>query len=237
MQSVRRGQSLRLAGEHRPEGRHQVEQRDPQGAIRVTGCRARLLTRNPPGEVLASILGPRFEQPGYLLVPYVLEEPFDQGASRIVPRLRVAVGRPWEQHPGLDPDQLSGEENEIRGGVEVDLLQKADVAEELIGEARDRDVPHVELVPLTFQGLAAPLAPGTSKTFALVGNLTVHGVTRPTTWQVTARADGSAVVGTATTAFTFKDFNLDQPKVPIVLSVADTVRLEYDFHLTPDSKP
>jgi polyisoprenoid-binding protein YceI len=93
--------------------------------------------------------------------------------------------------------------------------------------------PTVELVPFTFQGIAAPLAPGQTASFTLVGNLTMRGVTRPTTWQVTARADGSAVVGTAKTAFTFKDFELEQPKVPIVLSVADTVRLEYDFRFTP----
>lgn len=92
--------------------------------------------------------------------------------------------------------------------------------------------PTVELVPATFAGISSPIPPGTSRTFSLTGNLTIHGVTRPTTWQVTARAEGADVVGTATTAFTFKDFSLDQPKVPIVLSVADTVRLEYDFRFT-----
>jgi len=95
--------------------------------------------------------------------------------------------------------------------------------------------PNVELVPVALQGIGAPIAAGASHTFSLLGELTVRGVTRPTTWHVTARADGSAVVGTATTAFTFKDFNLDQPRVPVVLSVADTVKLEYDFRFVPDS--
>lgn len=93
--------------------------------------------------------------------------------------------------------------------------------------------PTVELVPATFTGLTSPIPPGTSRTFALTGNLTIHGVTRPTNWQVTARGEGRDVVGTATTSFTFKDFNLEQPRVPIVLSVADTVRLEYDFRFAP----
>lgn len=93
--------------------------------------------------------------------------------------------------------------------------------------------PNVELVPRTFQGITEPIPAGTTRTFSLVGDLTIHGVTRPTTWQVTARADGTDVVGKATTAFTFKDFALDQPRVPIVLSVADTVKLEYDFRFTP----
>ena len=96
--------------------------------------------------------------------------------------------------------------------------------------------PTVELVPTTFAGISSPIAPGTSRSFSLTGNLTIHGVTRPTTWQVTARAEGSDVVGKATTAFTFKDFSLDQPRVPIVMSVADTVRLEYDFRFTPETK-
>jgi polyisoprenoid-binding protein YceI len=91
--------------------------------------------------------------------------------------------------------------------------------------------PQVELVPTAIDGLLSPIAPGSSKTFSLVGDLTVHGVTRPTTWHVTARAEGEDVVGSATTTFTFKDFGLDQPRVPVVLSVADTIKLEYDFRL------
>jgi polyisoprenoid-binding protein YceI len=96
--------------------------------------------------------------------------------------------------------------------------------------------PTVELVPMTFQGLAAK--PGAAPTaFDLLANLTVHGVTRPTTWKVTARTEGSDIVGLATTAFTFKDFSLDQPSVPVVLSVNDTIKLEYDFRFTPATKP
>jgi polyisoprenoid-binding protein YceI len=95
--------------------------------------------------------------------------------------------------------------------------------------------PQVELVPVTLQGLTSAIPAGASRTFTLVGDLTVHGVTHPTTWQVTARGDGNAVVGTAATAFTFKDFSLDQPRVPVVLSVADTIKLEYDFRFVPDT--
>jgi polyisoprenoid-binding protein YceI len=97
--------------------------------------------------------------------------------------------------------------------------------------------PDAELVPVALEGLLLPIQPGSSQTFSVRGDLTVRGVTRPTTWQVTARAEGSDVVGTAATAFTFKDFGLEQPRVPVVLSVADTIRLEYDFRLVPDPKP
>jgi len=95
--------------------------------------------------------------------------------------------------------------------------------------------PKAELVPVALEGLLTPIQPGSSQTFSVRGDFTVHGVTHPTIWQVTARADGKDIVGTAATAFTFKDFGLEQPKVPVVLSVADTIRLEYDFRFVPDT--
>jgi polyisoprenoid-binding protein YceI len=92
--------------------------------------------------------------------------------------------------------------------------------------------PTVTFVPSSFQGLTGK--PGaTPSTFDVLGDLTLHGTTHPVTWHVSAKTDGNDVAGTATTAFTFKDMGLDQPKVPIVLSVEDTIKLEYDFRFTP----
>jgi polyisoprenoid-binding protein YceI len=67
--------------------------------------------------------------------------------------------------------------------------------------------------------------------FQLLGNLTVKGVTRPTVWQVTWKLVNGQVTGSASTKFAFDDFGIPQPRVPIVLSVADTIALEYDFTL------
>ena len=94
----------------------------------------------------------------------------------------------------------------------------------------------VELVPTALRGLSARPTGSEPITFELVGDLTVHGATHPTEWSVTAHAEGSDIVGMATTAFTFKDLGLDQPSVPVVLSVADTIKLEYDFRFTPAPK-
>ena len=84
-------------------------------------------------------------------------------------------------------------------------------------------------VPTSVRGFTGPLPASGPVTFELLGDLTVHGSTHPAVWQVTAHSEGQDVAGSATTAFTFKDINLDQPKVPVVLSVADTIKLEYDF--------
>ena len=89
--------------------------------------------------------------------------------------------------------------------------------------------PTVELIPTSIRGFSGTLPASGTATFELLGDLVLKGVPHPTVWKVTARADGQDVAGTATTAFTFKDIGLEQPKVPVVLSVADTIKLEYDF--------
>jgi polyisoprenoid-binding protein YceI len=99
--------------------------------------------------------------------------------------------------------------------------------------------PSVELVPTAVRGLPNPLPAASAesgpRTFELAGDLTVRGVTRPTTWRVRGEYRAGRVTGTASTAFTFQEFGLTQPRVPVVLSVADTIRLEYDFTLVPDT--
>ena len=92
--------------------------------------------------------------------------------------------------------------------------------------------PIVELIPTEIRGFNGKLPASGPVTFQLLGDLVLKGVPHPTVWNVTARAEGQDVAGSATTAFTFKDINLDQPKVPVVLSVADTIKLEYDFKVT-----
>ncbi len=89
--------------------------------------------------------------------------------------------------------------------------------------------PTVELIPTAIRGFNGTLPASGEVKFQLLGDLVLKGVSRPTVWNVTARAEGQDVTGTATTAFTFKDAGLDQPRVPVVLSVADTIKLEYDF--------
>lgn len=93
--------------------------------------------------------------------------------------------------------------------------------------------PSVEFAPTGFRGLPKVLPTSGKHTFDVIGNLTVRGVTKPTTWRVTAEAKSGQVTGSASTDFTFSDFNMNQPRVPVLLSVSDTIRLEYDFTLVP----
>ena len=94
-----------------------------------------------------------------------------------------------------------------------------------------KQYPSVVLVPTSVSGIALPLPTSGTRPFEMTGDLTVRGVTRPTTWKGSAQFEGGRVTGSAATEFTFNDVKMEQPRVPVLLSVADTIRLEIDFNL------
>ena len=90
--------------------------------------------------------------------------------------------------------------------------------------------PNVTLAVKNINGVHFPLAGGPLR-FRLIGDLTVHGVTKSAIWNVTATMDSAGISGTASTTFSFGEFKLTKPKASVVLSVEDTIKLEYDFRL------
>jgi polyisoprenoid-binding protein YceI len=96
--------------------------------------------------------------------------------------------------------------------------------------------PTAEFVPSSATGLPATLPLAGDLTFKLTGDFTVHGVTRPTTWDVKGRmlANGE-FSGSATTWFRFGDFNMNVPRVAVVVSVVDSINVEMDLHLVPSA--
>jgi polyisoprenoid-binding protein YceI len=91
--------------------------------------------------------------------------------------------------------------------------------------------PTAVFVPTQVTGLPSPLPQSGAVSFKLTGDLTVHSVTKPVTWDVSGQVQGNEFTGQATTAFKFEDFNLTQPRVPVVLSVEDHIQLELDVDL------
>jgi polyisoprenoid-binding protein YceI len=89
--------------------------------------------------------------------------------------------------------------------------------------------PMATFTPRQVQGLPTPLPTSGQATFALSGDLTVHGVTRPVTWQVTAQFDPTLVSGSATTNVNISDFGMTPPKAGPVLSIQDALTLELTF--------
>jgi polyisoprenoid-binding protein YceI len=91
--------------------------------------------------------------------------------------------------------------------------------------------PSVVLVPTGVRGVRLPLPTSGTAPIEMTGDLTVRGVTRPTIWKGSAKFQDGRVTGSAATSFTFNDIQMEQPRVPVLLSVADTIRLEIDFDL------
>lgn len=92
--------------------------------------------------------------------------------------------------------------------------------------------PNAVFVPKEAPGLPLNLPPSGPVSFKLTGDLTIRNVTKPVTWDVTCDApQGNQGMCHATTSFKFEYFNIQQPSVPVVLSIVDNITLEMDAML------
>lgn len=159
-----------------------------------------------------------------------------------------------EQLVGLDlPNDAIGETSGVTGTIAADAKGNIIVSESRFTvdvttlksdkDRRDNFVrrrvleteanPSVTFVPKSVKGVTLPLPRSGRKSFEIVGDLTVKGKTRPAVWKVDAQFAADRITGAATTSFTFADYGIEQPRVPVVLSVDETIKLELDFTLVP----
>ncbi len=161
-----------------------------------------------------------------------------------------------EQLAGFDfPNDAVGETDDVSGAIvfsadgEV-ISDESGFVVNITGLTSDRDrrdnfiqrntlnseqYPTVELAPFQTRNLSFPLPSQEQITFDIIGHLTVRDVTKPTSWRVNARFEDGVMTGTARTEFTFEEFEMEKPRVGSVLSVADAIRLEYEFTLNVES--
>ena len=119
----------------------------------------------------------------------------------------------------VDLSKLKSDESRRDNFIKTDTLQTS-------------RYPMATFVPNQVQGLPTPLPTSGSLTFQLLGDLTVHGVTRPVTWQVTAQFADTTVSGDATTDVKMTDFGMSPPRVGPVLNLEDGLTLELAFTAT-----
>jgi polyisoprenoid-binding protein YceI len=92
---------------------------------------------------------------------------------------------------------------------------------------------YITFTPIEISGLPQNGTVGELYSFQIVGDLTIRGVTKRVTFDVTAQAiSTSRIEGTATATINYADYGITIPRVPQVASVADQVRLELDFAAT-----
>ncbi len=97
--------------------------------------------------------------------------------------------------------------------------------------------PTAVFAPTATQGLSSPLPSSGNVSFKLVGNLTVHGVTKQVSWDAQGKIAGNDLTGTASTTVTFEDFGMSPPRTIMVLSVEDSLLLTIDFNLRAGPAP
>lgn len=154
-------------------------------------------------------------------------------------------------------NDVIGKTTAVTGSVSLDKAGKlvpgeSKITIDLTGLKTDRDrrdgyvqrntletakFPNAEIVVTELRGFPAKLPTSGKLTFTLLGDLTLKGVTKPTTWTVTAEANPAGLTGSAKTSFTFSEFEIAVPRVPVVARVDDPITLELDFNFVKESKP
>jgi polyisoprenoid-binding protein YceI len=153
------------------------------------------------------------------------EELANRGANEAVGETSSIVGQLYLDQNGL-PLACS------RWDVDLSTLTSDESRRDnyLRGNTLQTDTyPVATFVLTSVEGLDGSLQDGQETTFALVGNLTMHGVTKPVRWDVTAKLDGDTITGTGKTTFDMADYNIEEPRVGPVLSVDHIVTLEVDL--------
>jgi len=81
----------------------------------------------------------------------------------------------------------------------------------------------------SMEGWQGPLPSSGSINVSLTGNMTIRGVTKEITWDLAADVDQDIVNGIAKTEIDFNLFNIKKPRLPFILTLEDTLRLELEF--------
>ncbi|MDE3193783.1 MAG: YceI family protein [Chloroflexota bacterium] len=121
----------------------------------------------------------------------------------------------------VDLNALASDRSQRDGFVKRNVLQTS-------------TYPTATFVPTKATGLALPLPASGDLRSTIAGRLTVHGVTKDATFDVTGTrtASGLQVTANAAPTLTFETFGMSQPRVAVVLSVKDDIRLEVDLTAT-----
>jgi polyisoprenoid-binding protein YceI len=89
---------------------------------------------------------------------------------------------------------------------------------------------YISFTPTELSGLPDSAAVGQPFTFQMMGDLTIKGVTLPTTFDVTVTPAAEGILGgSASTTIRYADWGVSIPSVPFVASVDDQVVLQLDF--------
>ena len=89
--------------------------------------------------------------------------------------------------------------------------------------------PWAEFKATAIEDFPADAAEGQDVTFKLTGDMTIREITKPQTFDVTARLEGNTFIGTATTYLLMQDYGFEPPSIGGMLEVTDGVTVTVNF--------
>jgi polyisoprenoid-binding protein YceI len=92
--------------------------------------------------------------------------------------------------------------------------------------------PWAEFKATTIENFPANVTEGQDVSFKLTGDMTIREITKPQTFEVTARLDGNTFTGTATGYLLMKDYGFEPPSILGMLKVTDGVTVTVKFAAT-----
>ncbi len=89
--------------------------------------------------------------------------------------------------------------------------------------------PWAEFKATAIEDFPPGAAEGQNVSFKVTGDMTIREVTRPQTFDVTARLDGDTFTGTAITSLLMRDYGFEPPEILGMLKVTDGVTVTVNF--------
>ena len=171
--------------------------------------------------------------PGESTVSYEVGETFFNQDNRF----NLAIGVTPEIRGEIQLDAANPHNSSI-GVITVDISQFASDSSRRDGAIRDRWLesaryPLATFTPTAIEGLPDSYTEGQEITFKVTGNLTVRTVTRPVTFDVTARLQGGALTGAATTTILMSDFEFGPIEIAGMLGTENEVKITLLFVARP----
>jgi polyisoprenoid-binding protein YceI len=89
--------------------------------------------------------------------------------------------------------------------------------------------PWAEFKATSIENFPANATEGQDVSFKLNGDMTIREITKPQTFDVTARLNGETFTGTATTKLLMRDYGFEPPSILGMLAVSDGVTVTVNF--------
>jgi polyisoprenoid-binding protein YceI len=148
-----------------------------------------------------------------------------------------AVGRTEDVTGSVELAQEGGGVTVTGGTITVDLTTLTSDEDRRDNRLRSMGIQTDQFPAATFVATSPVAVPaealgGTTVDISLVGDLTLHGVTKSVTIPAQARLDGSSIEVVGSLRFPFADFEIEPPNIANFVTVHEDGTLEFKLVLT-----